>query len=80
MIIVILFIKNHSNVYTIIVSGVMYYILYDMNFKYTTNCIRSDDRLVDCVIKWKKNIAPCFMRKEAKAVKGSESCKRKRKL
>ena len=25
-----------------------------MNFKDTTNCISSNDRLIDCVLKWKK--------------------------
>ena len=42
---------NYSTVYNIIVFGVIYYILYDMEFKDTTNCISSKDRLVDCVLK-----------------------------
>ena len=40
-----------------------------MNFKDTTNCTSSNDRLVDCVLKWKKYVAPYFTRKEAKAIK-----------
>ena len=39
-----------------------------MNFKDTTNRIRSNDRLVDCVLKWKKTV-PYFKLKEAKAIK-----------
>ena len=40
----------------------------DMNFKDTMNCISSNDRLTDCVLKWKK-YSDVFMRKEAKATK-----------
>ena len=45
---------SYSVVYNIIVFGVIYYILHYINFKDTTNCISSNDRLVDCVLKWKK--------------------------
>ena len=40
-----------------------------MNFKDTMNSISSNDRFVDCVLKWKKIIAPYVMRKDAKAIK-----------
>ena len=40
---------NYSTVYNIIMLSVIYYILYDTNFKDTTNCISSNDCLVDCV-------------------------------
>ena len=60
---------NYSTVYNIILLDVIYYSLYDMNFKDSMNCISSNDRLVDCVLKCKKNIAPYFMRKDAKAIK-----------
>ena len=39
-----------------------------MNFKDTTNFISCNDRLVDCILKWKKQ-APYLMQKEAKAIK-----------
>ena len=39
-----------------------------MSFKDTTNCISSNDRLVDCVLKWKKYSAVFY-------AKGSESYK-----
>ena len=45
---------NYSTVYNIIVFGIIYFILYDMNFKDTTNCISSNDLLVDSMLKWKK--------------------------
>ena len=48
--------------------GVICYILYDINFNNTKNCISSNDHLADCVLKW-SNMAPYFMRKETKAVK-----------
>ena len=40
-----------------------------MNFKDTTNCVSSNDRLVDSMLKLKKIIPPYFVRKEAKAIK-----------
>ena len=45
---------NYSTVYNIMVFGIMYYILYDMNFSDTTNCISYNDRLADYVLKWRK--------------------------
>ena len=48
MIIVIYFIFYYSIAYNIIIVGVIYYVLYAMHFKDTTNCISSNDRLVDC--------------------------------
>ena len=46
--------------YNVIVFGVIYYILYVMNFKDTTNCISSKDRHVDYMLKWKKyNVILC---------------------
>ena len=39
---------NYSTVYNFIVFGVIYYILYDMNFKDTMNCISSNDSLTAC--------------------------------
>ena len=59
---------NYSTVYNIIVFGVIYYILFHMNFKVTTNCMSSNDCLTVCMLKW-CSIAPYFMRKEAKAIK-----------
>ena len=41
--------------------------LYDMNFKDTMNCIRSNDRFVDCMLKQKKYRA-VFYAKKAKAI------------
>ena len=49
-----LFYLNYSTVYNIIVFGIIYFILYGMNFKDTTNCISSNDLLVDSMLKWKK--------------------------
>ena len=39
---------NYSTLYSIIVFGVIYH---DMNFKDITNCINSNDCLVDCLFK-----------------------------
>ena len=43
-------------------------ILYDMNFKDTTNYISSNDRLADCVLNWTKYSTVFY-------AKGSESYK-----
>ena len=45
---------KYSTVFNIIVFGVLYYILYYMNFKDTPNCISSNHRLVDCALTWYK--------------------------
>ena len=50
------------------VFGIIYYILYDLSFNDTTNCISSNDHLVDCVLKWKKYSAVFY-------AKGSERYK-----
>ena len=51
--------------YSIIGFGIIYY---DMNFRETMNCISSNDRLADCLLKWKKYSAVFY-------AKGSESNK-----
>ena len=58
---------NYSIVYNIIIFGIIYYILYDMNFRATPNCISSNDHLANCALKWKKYSA-VFYAKAIKAV------------
>ena len=53
---------NYSTVYNFIVFGVIYHILYDMNFKDTMNCINSNDRLIDSVLKWEKYSAVFYVK------------------